>query len=309
MLAATRHALLLSAELLRLLDLFDRHAIPVLPFKGPVLADILYGDIAARESCDLDIMVRKSDIPRVTSALLAEGYTTDLPVDPAIRTAYLRARYEIHFTSPKGGIAIELHQAFLPPAYCFEFDYDAMWQRLEHRLFFGRPILALPPADLLLVLCAHGAKHAWADPNLIRDVARLLSMSASYLRWPEILDRARAAGARRIVLLGLYLAARRFAAPIPDRILAQAEADHAVVRLARGGSEGHAYFLKTRERFRDRLACYARLAVSPNEEDYALARLPDQLSALYYLLHAFRVSTKHGLAALSTLLQCHSTYY
>jgi len=288
-----RSALLFTGELLRVLDLFDRHSITALPFKGPVLADMLYGDITARDYCDLDILVRKPDIPNAIAALLAAGYTTDLPSDPGQRKAYLRARYEIHFTSPGGAIPIEIHQSFLPPAYGF-----SLVPCLERRIFFGREIPALSPADLLLVLCAHGAKHAWSEPGLVRDVARLLEVSASELCWPDLLRDAAAIGALRMLLLGLYLAAQPDA-PMPAEILSQAQKDKAVVRLAGrigiGGPESPRFFLQARERLRDRLACCARLALTPNEEDYSFLPLPAILSPLYYPLHAVRVAGKYGL--------------
>lgn len=288
-----RSALLFTRELLRLLDLFERHSIAALPFKGPALADMLYGDVAARDYCDLDILVRKPDIPKAITALLAAGYTTDLPSDPGQRRAYLRARYEIHFTSPGGAIPIEVHQSFLPPAYGF-----ALVPRLERRTFFGREIPAMAPADLLLVLCAHGAKHAWPEPGLIRDVARLLEASADELCWPDLLRDAATIGAQRMLLLGLYLAAQ-LDAPVPAEILRQAQEDKAVVRLAGrirvGGPDSPRFFVQSRERLRDRLACFAGMALTPNEEDYSFLPLPGILSPLYYPLHAVRVATKYGL--------------
>jgi hypothetical protein len=291
--AQIRSALLFTAELLRLLDLFDRHSIAALPFKGPALADMLYGDIAARDCCDLDILLLKPDIPNAIAALLAAGYSTDLPSDPGQRKAYLRARYEIHFTSPGGAIPIEIHQSFLPPAYGF-----ALVPRWRRRTFFGREIPALSRADLLLVLCAHGAKHAWSEPALVRDVARLLEVSAADLNWAELLRDAAAIGAHRMLLLGVYLAAQQDA-PVPAEILRRARQDPAVVRLARririGGPESPRFYLQTRERLRDQLACCARLALTPNEEDYSFLPLPAILSPLYYPLHAVRVAGKYGL--------------
>jgi hypothetical protein len=288
-----RSSLLFAGELLRLLDLFDRHAIAALPFKGPVLADMLYGDIAARDYCDLDILVPKQDIARAIGALLAAGYSTDLPSNPGQRKAYLGARYEIHFTPPGGAIPIEIHQSFLPPAYGFN-----LVPRTERRTFFGREIAALSPADLLLVLCAHGAKHAWSEPSLVRDAARLLEVSADDLCWPDLLRQAAAIGAERMLLLGLYLAAR-LDAPVPAAILNQAQQDKAVVGLAGririDGPESPRFFLEARERLRDKLACCARLALTPNEEDYSFLPLPGVLSPLYYPLHAVRVAGKFGL--------------
>jgi hypothetical protein len=291
--AQIRSSLLFAGELLRLMDIFESHSIAALPFKGPVLADMLYGDIAAREYCDLDILLPRQDISQAIAVLLAAGYATDLPTDPRQRKAYLRARYEIHFTSPGGAIPIEVHQSFLPPAYGF-----ALPMRLERRIFFGREIPALSAADLLLLLCAHGAKHGWSEPSLVRDVGRLLQVSAAELRWPELLRDAAAIGARRMLMLGLYLAAQ-FGASVPADVLCLAQQDPAVVRLAgriRSGSpEDPQFFIQSRERLRDRLACLARLAFTPNEEDYSLLALPSFLSPLYYPLHAVRVAGKFGL--------------
>jgi hypothetical protein len=288
-----RSSLLFTGELLRLLDLFDRHSIRALPFKGPVLADMLYGDITAREYCDLDILVPKQDIPKAIVALLAAGYTTDLPSDPGQRKAYLRARYEIHFTSPGGRIPIEIHQSLLPPAYGFP-----LAPRTQRWNFFGREIPVLTSADLLLVLCAHGAKHAWSELRLVGDVARLVEIAADEFCWRDLLRDATAIGARRILLLGLHLAAQQDA-PVPAEILSQAQRDKAVVRLARrirnGGPESHRFFLMTRERLRDKFACCARLALTPNEEDYSFLPLPAFLSPLYYPLHAVRVAGKYGV--------------
>jgi Uncharacterised nucleotidyltransferase len=286
-------SLRLSTELIRLLDLLARHGIPALPFKGPVLADALYGDIAARESCDLDILLRRQDLAQATRVLLDEGYRTDLPANESQRSAYLRARYELHFTTPDR-VPIEIHQAFLPDSYCLPFDYDALWQRLEPQTFCGREVLALGPEDLLLMLCAHGAKHAWTERSGIRDVARLLVVAQDRISWPMVIERARAMGGVRILLLGLFLAAELMQAPAPADLLAMARRDRRVRKL---GLAEHRrgplpFFLAARERFRDKLMCCARLALTPTEQDYSLMRLPRMLSGLYYPLHALRVAAR-----------------
>jgi putative nucleotidyltransferase-like protein len=301
-------SLRLSAELLRLLDLFERHAIPALPFKGPALAFALYGDVAAREYCDLDVLLRAEDLAAAKRVLLAEGYTSDLPEDAAREAAYLRARYELHFTTPDGAVPIEVHQAFLPPSYGLPFDYAALWPRLERQPFLGREILALPPADLLLILSAHGAKHSWLERKGITDIARLLVVYGNRINWPVLMQRARGLGAYRILLLALRLAADLAQAPLPDTILAEAAADRAIAGLTArvraaldresDSSGSFPFYLRTRERLRDKLTCCARLALMPNEEDYSWVSLPAALSPLYYPLHALRVAGKYGRVSL-----------
>ena len=52
-----QHNLLLTQELFKLLTLFQKHKIPAIPFKGPVLAVSVYGNLALRPFCDLDILI------------------------------------------------------------------------------------------------------------------------------------------------------------------------------------------------------------------------------------------------------------
>src|SRR5271154_5905816 len=52
--ANVQRNLLFTAELLRLLDLFQQNTIPIAAFKGPILAYSVYGHISDREFSDLD---------------------------------------------------------------------------------------------------------------------------------------------------------------------------------------------------------------------------------------------------------------
>ena len=63
--ANTRSNLALTRELFKLLDLFEAHDIYAIPYKGPVLASVAYGDIALRQFVDLDLIVHKRDVLRV----------------------------------------------------------------------------------------------------------------------------------------------------------------------------------------------------------------------------------------------------
>src|SRR5437870_4666302 len=53
-----RRNLLMLRELLEVLDLFAEHSVPALPYKGPILAAVEYGNVSLRTFCDLDILVK-----------------------------------------------------------------------------------------------------------------------------------------------------------------------------------------------------------------------------------------------------------
>jgi hypothetical protein len=66
--------LLLTAELLKILDLFNKEGIPAVPFKGPVLAAQLYEDAALREFNDIDILVPRQNTFKALRRLQSLGY-------------------------------------------------------------------------------------------------------------------------------------------------------------------------------------------------------------------------------------------
>ena len=66
--------LFLTKELLHLLDLFNKHSILVIPYKGPVLAVTVYRDLLLRPCNDLDILVHEHDILQAMDLLVSCGY-------------------------------------------------------------------------------------------------------------------------------------------------------------------------------------------------------------------------------------------
>lgn len=64
----------LLQELIKLLDIFEYHKIPVIPYKGPVLAISTHGNLALRHWWDLDFIVDKKDFVSIKKILLHEGY-------------------------------------------------------------------------------------------------------------------------------------------------------------------------------------------------------------------------------------------
>ena len=69
-----RRNLFLSGELCRILSLFETQGIQAIPFKGPVLANSFYGNVALRQCHDLDLLVRKIDVLRAQDLLISQGF-------------------------------------------------------------------------------------------------------------------------------------------------------------------------------------------------------------------------------------------
>jgi hypothetical protein len=73
--------LLMARVLVDVLDLLDRENVLAIPFKGPVLAWKIYGDISKRSFNDLDLLIEREDFYRTTQILAANGFRPCVELD------------------------------------------------------------------------------------------------------------------------------------------------------------------------------------------------------------------------------------
>ncbi len=111
------HNHLLTSELLRILQLFEKQGIPAIPYKGPVLAASVYGNLSLRQFGDLDILIHKRDVQRVQELLVAQGY----------RPWFAHSDYHRGFDGEANRIHLEIHWNLLPKSLCFPLDFERLW--------------------------------------------------------------------------------------------------------------------------------------------------------------------------------------
>ena len=70
---------MLTAELIKIMDLYRSQGIQAMPYKGPVLAVQAYGDVTLREFDDLDIVLRQRDMAKANDAIQGAGYRPRFP--------------------------------------------------------------------------------------------------------------------------------------------------------------------------------------------------------------------------------------
>ncbi|SHK79187.1 nucleotidyltransferase domain-containing protein [Rhodothermus profundi] len=300
------HNLHQTQELLRLIDQLEAEGIPVLPFKGPALAALIYGDPAARVYVDIDLLVRRADFRKARRVLEAMGYQAHKMLSGAEEEAYLDTQLGFEFIHESRHFVVELHWAFFYTIYDLALDPEAIWARHRPVPFAGRTIRTMAPEDLLLYLVIHGNKHRWLKLTWVADVAELVRRCPE-LDWSFVAQQARDLGVERVLAIGLILAEALLGAPVPEGIqsrLRQRRIAHRMARevvhrwMFRDNTEVYAfwpvfwYHLRERERWRHRLGYlghHLKLALAPTEKDRAFCRLPEQLTFLYPLIRPVRV--------------------
>jgi len=295
-----RRTLWLTRELGRVLEQLRAADVPVIPYKGPVLAHALYGNLTRRQFSDLDLLIHVQDFSRARSALIELGFRPGIQLSPAEERAHLHSGYELTFDSPNGRNLLELQWQIVPRFYAVDFDVDGFFNRARTLDAGGITVRSLCPEDLLLVLCVHAAKHAWIQLSWLCDIAELAK--SHDLDWTEIQNQSSALGITRIVNLTFSLAHGLLGAPLPPTLSnddAEGELRRQVsTSLTHNQSidpECLAYFhllARLRERRRDRMRFWWRLAVTPMAGEWSAIRLPAPLFPLYRVVRAFRLARR-----------------
>jgi hypothetical protein len=297
--ANAAHNAVFSGELLKILRLFETNGIFAVPFKGPALAASVYGNPALRQFGDLDILVRPEEAEPARDLLISNGYQDTSQLSDRHRAAFYRARKVYELVRRDNKILVELHWSVTSWTFFFPLKPSYVWERLVTGSLENTAVRMLSPEDLLLVLCVHGAKHYWSKLGWICDVAELLRVQSG-LKWTDVLLQARQLGGTRILYLGLFLAHVLLDAELPREVWQEINSDPVVFQLAaevqtrlfaeaRGelsAANDPAFYLKLRERMRERMACALYLAY---------LKLPARAKA------AVLLSTHGGLAGLKLL--------
>ncbi len=316
--AHARHNLLQTHTLLMLLDVFSRHGIPAVPYKGPLLGATLYGNLTLRPFCDLDVIVRKCDVRIAKELLIAQGFRLSEPMTVAQEKAHMQQQHAYAFVSDTDRISIDLHWDVAPRYFAVNFDSDGIWSRLQTVDLCGKTVESVSADDLLLMLCIHGGKHRWCRLSWLCDVALLLNVNPD-LNWAALQQTARQMNCERLLLLGLRLAVDLMAAPLPAEILRAVRANVPVRALAAkirrrlcdagepsfGFIEHELLYPRMRERWRDRIpySVYVlRQSARLRAQDRSMMRVPAYLSMLYYPLRVVRLVGTYGLRPLRARL-------
>jgi hypothetical protein len=287
-----------TRELVAILEEFAANGIIGLPYKGPALASLAYGDISLRQTGDLDIFVRRRDFSRASALLSARGYRSAYPLSAARRTALHASGHHELFTDSNDS-HVELHWRTMKNTFPFDFNHDALWDRAETVDLGGVSVPSISRSDLLLMLAVHGSCHAWARLEWVASYGELMRQTPDN-DWEIILDRARQSRSERVVLVAIALASELLDIPIPHFVAQNLDkrwderrlAERMIHRLRFGAADSPndvGYQFAMCEGPKEKLRLALAGLFTPSYEEWALVDLPDPLYPLYYAVRPFRL--------------------
>ncbi len=200
----------------RVLDGFAAADIPALPVKGLVVAEQLYGSLAARGAADLDVLVQETDLQAARSVLVELGYRQ------APELSFHALVHEFHdppwyVGDGNEAVRLELHRNLWADRF-FRSDIEGLWARALPGTLLGRPVRLLTLEDTLLHLAIHRSR----SPLRLRwncDIAELVRRHGTEVDWEAVAERADRIGARTATWVVLSMADRFLGASPPPGTL------------------------------------------------------------------------------------------
>jgi hypothetical protein len=301
-----------ARELVRVVGHLESQGIRVMPFKGPVLGTMAYGNLAFRQSLDLDLLVQPDHYSRAEHLIRELGYVPFRSLTPKERVDFVEWHASDDYWHPEKKIMVELHYDFFKDIVAEVLDDQGAWSRHEHMPFAGTTVRRLALEDLVIHVCAHGAQHRWSKLKWLCDLAGLIRRQSA-INWDRVEERSADTGSRRMVHLGLFLVNRCLEVPLPNRFHNPTFPDATTKRLADTVRQDWLFappdtdvdpiqefwfHFREREHWRDRTPYVlhsVRLAVRPTEKDHTFLPLPPSLDWLYYLVRPVRLARDYLL--------------
>ncbi|MFO1501020.1 MAG: nucleotidyltransferase family protein [Verrucomicrobiota bacterium] len=301
----------LQRELLRIIGLLEARDIPTIAFKGPVLAQAVYGDLGLRPFSDLDLLVPKRDFLKAKGILIRDGY--DEVYFGEHETLYRQSQ----LVRSDQSVGVDLHWGVSPR----DFDVTISILRKVARSADGSVGHRPGPNILSRKHRADGVvarrQRTLKSLNRLCDLHEVIAAHPG-LNWTALLETVRLAGGERRFLLALRMVKDLFDTPLPafvsslidQRPILDQLASQIENRLFLEGPAAPAEFEKClgsvgltddpRRRFR-RLV---RFAITPSKSDLACFRLPTILDRLYFVLRPGRLALRcaaHPIEAARTI--------
>jgi hypothetical protein len=222
---AAKHAAIMRWEVSRVRAALADLEVPVVLLKGGAYVMAELPPARGRFFSDLDILVPKSEIGRVESTLLSNGWVT-AEVHPYDERYYRRWMHELPpLVHARRRTTLDVHHTILPETGRLHPDPQKLLDALEP---LGDGVLhVLSPADMVL----HSAAHLFQDGELrggARDLVDLDDLLRHYGCgegfWRGLVPRAEEMDLIRPLYYALHFAARFLHTPIPDDVLRAAGA-------------------------------------------------------------------------------------
>lgn len=299
--------MMMTAELLKVIKLLDENGIRALAIKGPVLSQIIHGDITQRQFSDVDLLVEKSDMYHSLELLSQNGYASQYPIAFLKNNTLLTVGKDFPTTNTTNNVLIEFHWKLFLDRHIKKSNINLFSDSNYICTINNVSVETLEIGALLLYLLLHGSKHYWERIEWVVDIDRLIRLHADVIDWNALAKMAHEMEIEFMLYMGLAVSHELFKTPLNETILSHIESDDAVLKAKDAilveiksdtiqneqtglvSLDNLNKILLIKDESHGWLRHYLLTLLQIKELDVYMVNLPNFLSPLYYLVRLYRL--------------------
>jgi len=298
--STAKRNILIFQTLQEILQAFKKKGIRTIVFKGIVLAESVYGDIAARSMSDLDILINRQDIKRADKVLEDFNYTRPFGVKDFSKVSFNLYRNSILYKNFNGYpkyIHLYWHILNLCPYdkdILQKIDMDKIWREAVDINLGGIKTRTFSLCHQLIYLCMHALNDSFRSLILLCDINEFLRINKETLNWSKLIEEAYLFGLSKYTYYSLYVVSIFFGVYIPEFVFKRLKPKRiscfeqrfisSVLKRKTTDMDQCFAFLGMNETLKDRVLFLSK-ALFPTRDEFGFIRQkdPNQINCLDYL--------------------------
>ena len=210
-----KYNMFMTSELLNVLKVFKENHIDCIPFKGPVLTKLAYGDVISRQYVDLDILINMKDFKSVVNLLNKLHYNSKLNYDISIEK--IKDVLSDHlFIKKESNINIEIHNKLFSINFPIDIPPTSFFNNQQTININNTDVKTFSNEYLLFYLCLHGCKHLFSRLSWLLDIHKIIN--SLDIDWKEFIQIVEVHNTKSLVYTSLFLSETLFKTKLPDLI-------------------------------------------------------------------------------------------
>ncbi|WP_077623673.1 nucleotidyltransferase family protein [Sediminibacillus massiliensis] len=196
--------MIIKTETERILKLLESKRIAVMPIKGVYFSEKYYGNIGARETSDIDLLIKEEDYDMVVSAVKELGFIHE--------EEFIPGHFHTSFSKDIPGSAIpltvELHWSILKDNTS-NLSMEEFW-RDSHSIGNYQYVKSLSDYHTFYLICLHGWRHNLDAPKYFLDIIQMAFYIGKQLDYERLMKDGKTHQTRRRLQRTLAIVYREY---------------------------------------------------------------------------------------------------
>lgn len=193
---------------------FSKHGIPTIVLKGAFLAGHIYKNAALRPMTDVDILIRKDDLPKANDLLAALGYQEPPSYQDFLNNKSVSPINSImYFSKDPGRVPVHIHWHIINSTWPLErlvrrIDMGRLWAATMPVTIGETETLTLSSEHLLIYIAHHSFHHCFDRPSMVTDITETMRCYKDLIDWNIVREEAKRFGLGMITYAAIKCASK-----------------------------------------------------------------------------------------------------